>query len=234
MEQAAVERCQQIIEYTFSQPSLLHLALTHASVAATRLESNERLEFLGDAVLGLCVCEALYRNHADLLEGEMTKIKSTVVSRKTCAEVAREIGIADLLFLSGDMSDPARLPESVAAAVFESIIGAVYLDGGLEPARRFILAHLEDYIDEALNNSHQKNYKSVLQQYVQRNWAVTPEYVLLDEQGPDHSKCFEIAVSIDGKHFPSAWGRSKKDAEQAAALQALISLDVIVEEEEED
>jgi ribonuclease-3 len=230
---SAVAQCQEIIEYTFRDPSLLAQALTHASVSPTRLESNERLEFLGDAVLGLCICAALYRQQEDLLEGEMTKVKSSVVSRKTCAVVTQKLGLSVLLNLGGDMADPSNIPESVAAAVLESIIGAIYLDGGFEPADAFILRHMQPLLDAALENAHHENYKSVLQQYAQRNWSTTPDYVLMDEQGPDHSKCFEVAVSIDGRNFPSAWGRSKKEAEQAAAQRALIELGFLMKGDSE-
>jgi len=220
----AVESCQEVIGYTFRDSSLLALALTHASVATTRVESNERLEFLGDAVLGMIVCQELYERFGDLLEGQMTKIKSAVVSRRTCAEIADETGIAGLLLLGKGMPQPSYLPQSVTAAVFEAIVGAIYLDGGLGPARRFVLMCVGPYIDEACATEHQQNYKSLLQQHSQRKWGTTPDYRLLDEKGPDHSKCFEVAVSIGGRHFTSAWGMSKKDAEQEAARRALTEL----------
>jgi ribonuclease-3 len=231
VEQHAVAKCEELIDYHFNEPELLVRALTHASVSPTRLESNERLEFLGDAVLGLCVCSYLYANHAELLEGEMTKIKSSVVSRRTCAIVARDCGISEMLLLSGDMADAERMPESVAAAVFESIIGAIYVDGGYQPAAKFILRHLEPFIEQAFDTSHHRNFKSLLQQHAQRLWSNTPDYIVLDEQGPDHSKCFEVAVVLEGRHFTSAWGRSKKEAEQAAARSALIELELLTEAE---
>jgi len=164
VDQTAIERCQKALGYTFKDPSLLALALTHSSVANTRLESNERMEFLGDAVLGLVVCHELYERFTELLEGQMTKIKSAVVSRKTCSEIAESTGIADSLVLGKGMPTPGKLPQSVSAAVFESITGAIYLDGGLEPARKFILRTIAPFIDEAFENEHQRNFKSVLQQ----------------------------------------------------------------------
>jgi len=230
VEQATVEQCQELVGHRFSDPGLLELALTHASVAPVRLESNERLEFLGDAILGLIVCHDLYDRRSDLLEGELTKIKSAVVSRQTCAEIAEATGICELLRLGKGMPKPDGLPQSVAAAVFESIIGAIYLDGGLEPARRFVLSHLRQRIEQAMTDAHQRNYKSILQQYSQHAWGRTPSYLILDEKGPDHSKCFEIAVSIDGRHFRSAWGNNKKEAEQEAARRALDELDLLPKE----
>lgn len=229
--QEALQGCQEAIGYSFEDLTLLVQALTHSSVATTRAESNERLEFLGDMVLGLAVCHDLYDHSEDLMEGDMTKVKSTVVSRQTCAEVARDLGVCEYLSLGKGMSQRGEIPLSVAAAVFESIIGAIYLDGGLEPARDFVLKYIRPYIDEALANQHQRNYKSMLQQYAQRHWSTTPEYQLLDEKGPDHSKCFEVAVTVNGKHFPSAWGMNKKQAEQEAARRALAELGLLVGEE---
>lgn len=224
MEQNAVELCQELIQYRFTNPELLSLALTHASVAPIRTQSNERLEFLGDSVLGLVVCSELYEKNADLLEGEMTRVKSAVVSRVTCAQIAEEIGICQTLSLGKGMAVPSGLPQSVAAAVFEAIIGAIYVDGGLAPARLFILRNVAPHIENALADEHQRNYKSLLQHMAQRHYSRTPEYQLLDEKGPDHSKCFEIAVCINGRQFPSAWGKSKKEAEQKAAMQAFEEL----------
>ena len=227
MDQATIDRCSELLGYHFKNPDLLSLALTHSSVAPTRLESNERLEFFGDAVLAVVVCKHLYDNHTDLQEGEMTKIKSSVVSRYTCAQIARELGICELLQLGKGMNESGGPPQSVAAAVFEAIIGAMYLDGGQEEASEFILRHIRLHIHQAIASGHQHNYKSLLQQYTQRRWGVTPEYHVLDEKGPDHSKCFEIGVMINGQHFRSAWDRSKKQAEQEAAYQALRELNVL-------
>jgi len=231
VDREALKTCQDLIEYCFRDEGLLALALTHASVAPTRTQSNERLEFLGDAVLALVVCSDLYDSQPDLLEGEMTKVKSAVVSRQTCAAVAEAAGIADLLNLGKGIAGRNGLPPSVAAAVFEALIGAIYLDGGLDPARRFILRHVRPHIEEALANEHQRNYKSILQQHAQRVWGQTPDYRVLDEKGPDHSKAFEVAVSIGGQTFPSAWGKSKKEAEQESAKLALEKLGLLDPEE---
>jgi len=227
VEAGALQHCQALIGYNFSNPDLLQLALTHASVALTRTESNERLEFLGDAVLGLAVCHELYSSQKDLLEGDMTKIKSAVVSRQTCANIAEETGISELVETGKGMTDQAGLPMSVMAAVFEAIVGAIYLDGGLEPAMRFILRHARPHIDEALTDEHQRNYKSALQQHAQRLYNTMPQYLVLDEKGPDHNKAFEVAVVINGRSFSSAWGKSKKEAEQEAARKALMELGLL-------
>ena len=231
MEQTTLQKCQELIDYRFNDLALLELALTHASVAPTRHKSNERMEFLGDAVLGMVVCNYLYEGHADLLEGEMTKIKSLVVSRRVCAFIADELGLSELLHLGKGMNTGEPLPRSVAAAVFEAIIGAIHVDGGLEPSQRFVLEHVRPRIDEALDDEHKRNYKSMLQQRAQRVHNTTPEYQLLDEKGPDHNKCFEIAVVLGSKHFQSAWGTTKKEAEQLAARVALEDLGLIKEED---
>ena len=214
-------RAQERICHEFENPELLHTALTHSSVADSRLASNERLEFLGDAVLGAVVCEELYVQFAHWLEGDLTKVKSVVVSRRVCAKVADEIGLTELLILGNGISGHGVLPSSIRAAVFEAVIGAVYLDGGLEPAKRFIVNALSGHIEACASSAHHENYKSTLQHTAQRWLSATPHYESLDEQGPDHSKCFEICVAINGEHFPSAWGPSKKEAEQKAAQRAL-------------
>ena len=224
---AAAETCQDIIDYRFDDLSLLHRALTHSSVAPSRAQSYERLEFLGDAVLGMTICSALYDKPEEMPEGEMTKIKSTVVSRKTCAAVVRNLSLETLMLLNGDMADPDQIPESICAGLFESIVGAMYIDGGFAPAEGFILRQMQPFIEEALATEHQENYKSLLQQHTQRRSSDVPEYLVLDEQGPDHSKCFEVGVRIGGRNFPGAWGKSKKEAEQVAAKQALIELKLL-------
>ena len=219
-----LEECQMALGYRFRQGDLLRGALTHASGADTRLASNERLEFLGDAVLGLVVCERLFQRFPEYLEGDLTKIKSVVVSRRTCARISRDLNLGEFLFLGKGMSSSAAVPASLLADVFESLIAAIYLDGGLEPAREFILKHMGPEIDQVAEDAHGGNYKSVLQQLSQKEFGATPQYQLLDEKGPDHSKCFKIAAVIGRQSYPGAWGRNKKEAEQKAALNALSNI----------
>jgi len=219
-----IERAEQLLGHKFSDRDLLQRAVTHASLVDSRLDSNERLEFLGDAVLGIVVCDYLFKNFADLLEGEMTKIKSTVVSGACCAAVAEAMGLAELLRLGKGMSNRPTLPLSVVAAVYEGIIGAIYIDAGLEAARAFILRFMEERIHDASRSGHQYNFKSVLQQAAQQVLTQTPQYVILDEKGPDHAKCFEVCVDIGSRRFESCWEPSKKQAEQQAALEALLEL----------
>lgn len=223
-EAIELEVIEQRIGYRFNDQTLLAQGLVHASIATSRVASNERLEFLGDAILGAIVCEHLYRRFPIELEGELTKIKSNAVSRRVCAEVAVDLGLADAVQLGKGMGDRTTLPQSLLAALFESVVGAIYLDGGIEPARVFVLCSLESRIDESARLGHQQNFKSVLQQSLQRKDLGTPAYIVLDEKGPDHAKCFEICVDLGQRRFKGCWGMSKKSAEQLAALEALIEL----------
>ena len=220
------EQARAVLGYEFQHDELLNEALTHASSAGHRLESNERMEFLGDAILGYVVCEYLFATYPDLLEGDLTKIKSAVVSRRVCAQISEKLDLCSLLNLGKGMSKRASLPASVAAAVFESIIAGIYLDSDIDTARTFVLQHVEPFIHEAAQCTHQSNFKSVLQQYAQKRLPATPTYLVLDEKGPDHSKAFEVCVEIDGRRFEPAWANSKKEAEQRAALSALRELEV--------
>lgn len=221
------EKAERILGHTFNDPDLLKEALTHASIADTRLKSNERMEFLGDAVLDLIICEALYRKFTSYQEGDLTKIKSAVVSRRTCAEVSNETGLTDLLLIGKGISSRNQMPSSLAAAVYESIVAAVYLDGGFEVVKEYVLRTMTPKLEEIASNSHQQNYKAVLQQHAQKILGATPQYELMDEKGPDHSKCFEVCVTVGGRRFTSAWGPNKKMAEQKAALLALEELGVM-------
>jgi ribonuclease III len=215
---------EQALGYAFRDRGLLQQALTHASLADGRLQSNERLEFLGDAILGMVICVHLFTEHEELLEGDLTKIKSSVVSRLSCAQLASQIGLDRMLKMGKGMCNRGTLPVSVLSAVYESVIGAIFLDGGFDAARQFILNGLAPKVRDAARSGHQQNYKSVLQQAAQQLLNQPPLYIVLDEKGPDHSKCFEICVEIGARRFPSSWGASKKQAEQGAALQALLAL----------
>lgn len=235
MSEDVIAAVQEALGYHFANRELLEEALTHASYADARTDSNERLEFLGDAVLGIIVCEELFRRFPAMLEGDLTKIKSTVVSRKTCAKIVYRLGIADYLVLGKGMQNHDRLPGSVAAAMLEAIVGAIYLDAGamddgMRASHQFLMPLLEPVIDQAADSGHHQNFKSVLQQFAQERFDTPPAYILLDEQGPDHAKCFEVCVQLGADRFESCWGQSKKDAEQKAALNALTALGLIEED----
>jgi ribonuclease-3 len=220
-ESEVLEECQNAIGYRFQRLELLRAALTHTSGADTRADSNERMEFLGDSVLGLVCCEELYRRFPEYQEGDLTKIKSAVVSRRTCASMSKALNLGDYLFIGKGMNYHSDLPANLLADVYESLVGAIYLDGGLEPAKEFILRHLTPEIDEVAEAAHAGNYKSLLQQVAQKEFNATPAYHLLDEKGPDHSKCFKLSAVVGRYHYPAAWGRTKKEAEQKAAMNAL-------------
>ena len=217
----SLETCEQRLGYTFSDKGLLRAALTHASGAEHRLSSNERLEFLGDSILGVIVCEVLFHQYPEYLEGELTRIKSIVVSRQTCAKISQSLGMQDFLILGKGMTTHPTIPSSLLADVFESLVAAIYLDGGHAVVQEFVLRYLEPEIELAVGGESGGNYKSLLQQIAQREYGTTPTYQLLDEKGPDHSKCFKIAAQVGPSRYQAAWGRNKKEAEQRAARNAL-------------
>ena len=228
MDNDWINAVQSIVGYQFKNVTLLEQALSHSSAVSQRQESNERLEFLGDAVLGFVICFETFSLYPDYEEGDMTKIKSAVVSRRVCAEVADELDLGRILRVGKGM-DGITLPASVTGAAYEAIIGAIYLDGGFDPAKEFVLRTIGSRIEEAAASTHQENYKSVLQQVGQKMAGSTPAYVVLDEKGPDHAKCFEICVQLAGHQYPAQWGPSKKQAEQLAALEALKELELAEE-----
>lgn len=219
-----VHACQERIGYRFRNKKLLQSALTHASGADHRLASNERLEFLGDAILGAVVCEMLFHQYPAYQEGELTKIKSVVVSRETCAKISRSLGLQEVLIIGKGMATNREVPASLLADVFESLLAAIYLDGGNSEVRQFIERYLSPEIEDAASGALGENYKSVLQQRAQQEFGSTPVYRLLDEKGPDHAKCFRVTAVVAGQNHEPAWGRSKKEAEQRAARHALSEL----------
>lgn len=219
--QDLLQRCQDRIGYQFSNPQLLREAITHASGARTRLTSNERLEFLGDSILGFVVCEHLFEQNPDWLEGDLTKIKSIVVSRQSCADLAEELGIGEFLIVGRGVTASGEVPPSLFANAFESIIAAIYIDSDMETTRAFILSQTEQLIRSAVEGESQVNYKSAFQQFAQKEYGVSPVYKLVDQKGPDHNKSFLVAACIGKRGFSPAWGKNKKEAEQGAAANAL-------------
>ncbi|MGJ8637409.1 MAG: ribonuclease III [Phycisphaerales bacterium] len=218
---------QSILKHTFKDQELLQRAFIHASVTDSRLSSNERLEFLGDAILGMIVCERIFSRYPNYLEGEMTKIKSHAVSRATCATLAIDLGLDQLIRVGKGMKNQSALPSSLAAAITEAVIAALYLDGGMEAVRNFLEPLIDPLIDAAVDSGHQHNFKSVLQQHIQKLHGVSPSYQILSEKGPDHDKSFQIGVQILGEQYEPSWGQSKKQAEQQAAMNALRALGVV-------
>lgn len=231
MDAEHLRQMEEVLEYQFTNPSFLEEAFTHSSLADDRLKSNERLEFMGDCVLGLVICRALYDRFPTYQEGDLTKIKSMLVSRKTCAHLANKLSLTSFLHVGKGTDKTRAINGSIAAACLEAAIAAIYFDGGLEAAEKFILRQFDSLIDQADAEQHQNNFKSVLQQHCQRVFNRTPYYELLDEKGPDHNKCFEVGVVVDHQRFSGAWGVTKKDAEQLAARNALVELKLIAPED---
>ncbi len=224
-----VAECQRRIGYEFRDPALLVAAFTHASGAQHRLASNERLEFLGDAILGFIVCDLLYHLFPDSLEGDLTRIKSVVVSRETCGRITERLQLIDFLIVGKGLSLNRPVPTSVLSDLFESLVAAMYLDGGLEPVRSLVSRMLEPEIVKVASGEQGLNHKSLLQQLAQRDFGITPTYEVVEEAGPDHSKSFHVSAQIGPRRYQPAWGRNKKEAEQRAASNALSELQLLSE-----
>lgn len=213
-------RCEERIGHQFMDRALLRRCLTHSSSAETRLDCNERLEFLGDAVLGIVICEHLFQNYPDQREGNLTQMKSSLVSRQTCARVARQLDLQSFILVGRGLQS---IPESIMSAVVESLIAGIYLDAGLDSARQFILRAFDEELS-LCGPVDTENFKSRLQEHTQRVLGKTPEYVLVEELGPDHAREFCIAARVGTDLFDLGRGRSKKEAEQQAARNALLTL----------
>ncbi|MBN1825656.1 MAG: ribonuclease III [Candidatus Eisenbacteria bacterium] len=221
-----LHQLEKTLGVRFSDLELLNQALIHRSFlngkAAERIQSNERMEFLGDSVLGLVVNEHLYRNRPTENEGNLTKIKSLIVSRQILAEKAEQTGLGRYLLLSASESEAGgRKRTSIIADALEAVIGAIYLDQGLEASRRFIKHLILDELLEITQDADHINYKSLLQEKVQSEKKVHPVYRIRREQGPDHEKTFHVEVTVAGRTLGQGGGRTKKEAEQSAARAAL-------------
>lgn len=212
--------------YTFRDISLLENALTHSSCANEsrgRLQSNERLEFLGDSILGMVVAEHLFRNYPDLPEGELTRTRAALVCEDSLVEVAQALGLGDHLKLGkGEEAGGGRTRPSIRADAVEAVLAAVYLDGGIGSARKII----QEYIlsREVAGWRASRDYKTALQELVQRESGQVLKYRLTGESGPDHNKRFFVEVELNGAAVGSGEGRSKKEAEQMAAKAAIEKL----------
>ena len=224
-ENSNLERCEERIGYRFKDRRLLVRALTHSSIKTLDNPSNERLEFLGDSILGLVMTEFLYNFFQDLDEGALTQIKSVVVSTSVLAAESERLGLDNLYNVGKGVSRKRKLPPSLLANVFEAIVASIYKDGGLEQARRFILRNIYHQVLAVADNRHQKNYKSLLQQWAQRELGLTPTYRVVSERGPDHLKSFEVIVVVGKKKYCMGSGTAKKEAEQEAARLTLEALE---------
>jgi ribonuclease-3 len=221
MEENRLADLEVLLGHSFRDKNLLLNALSHASIKADDRPSNERLEFLGDSVLGLVVSEVLYRRFPDEDEGVLTRIKSHAVSRASLQRIAAALGL-DRFILVGKGVLKREIPASLLGNLFEAIVGAMYLDTGLAAARRFILRHLDLVIDEIVEDRAERNYKSILQHFCQREHGAVPVYKVLREAGPAHNRQFDVAAMLHAREIGRARAVSKKEAEQGAARAGLI------------
>lgn len=205
--------------YTFKDKELLKTALSHSSYAnETRGESNERLEFLGDSVLSLIVSDYLFKALKDIDEGELTKLRASLVCEKSLAEFARQIKLNEMLLLGkGEKSTGGADRPSLLSDAFEAVLAAIYLDGGMQPARKFVMRFIKDKV----YGGSFKDYKTALQEVIQQNPEEQLTYALVGESGPEHDKQFTVEVHLNSNVIGRGVGHSKKNAEQQAAKQAL-------------
>jgi ribonuclease-3 len=219
------EALAQFLGVELRRPEYLRQALVHKSAQQEMsLAPNERLEFLGDAVLGLVVAGSLYRAHPDLTEGELTKVKAVAVSEPVLAKVARDLGLGAYLVLAkGEEQSGGRNRASILADALEAVIAAIYLDRGMTVARNMILSLLDEHVRAIERSEHELDYKTLLQERIQELHRKPPSYHVVSESGPDHDRTFVAEVRLSGRVLGEGTGKSKKQAEQAAAHDALES-----------
>ena len=221
---ARLAEAERRVGHRFADASLLAEALRHASAAGPGRPSNERLEFLGDAVLGLVVAEALHARHPERPEGELAPMKSAAVSREACAAAAERLDLTPLVELGPGMSKRGVPAATIGGNALEAVVAALHLDAGLDAARRFVLSWLAPAIERAGVSVHHRNFKSALQDFAQAWLGGRALYEPLSTRGPGHRPVFEVAAAVGGRAFPAASATSKKAAEQAAAEAALHAL----------
>ncbi|MGN0622288.1 MAG: ribonuclease III [Porcipelethomonas sp.] len=218
-----IKRFEKVINYSFSDKKLIEEALSHSSYANEKKKvrhSNERLEFLGDSVLSIVVSQFLFVHYTHLPEGELTKIRASLVCEKSLHEFAKQINLGEYILLGkGEENTGGRERPSILADAFEAVIAAVFLDGGLEAAQKHIMRFIPENLDN--RKASFSDYKTVLQEIIQKNPEEKVEYVLADQSGPDHNKAFTIQVCLNSNVIGTGKGRSKKEAEQLAAKEAL-------------
>ncbi|MCL5104693.1 MAG: ribonuclease III [Armatimonadetes bacterium] len=228
LDQKQLQKIARKLQVDIRDYPLLLQSLTHRSYLGESAEamSNERLEFLGDSVLGIVVAEYLYTQFADRSEGDLAKAKAVAVSEPVLAESAKNLGLQDMVLMSaGEEASGGRKRLSILADSFEALIAVVYLDCGLEAARQFILRALESILQDIERKEHIRDYKTLLQEHTQGIHKKAPMYVVVEEHGADHDKTFVVEATLDDLVLGRGTGKSKKQAEQAAALKALESID---------
>ena len=218
-----LQKLEENIGYTFKNKELLKNALTHTSYAYEKhVESNEKLEFLGDSILEFISSKYLYNNFPKLSEGEMTKVRATIVCEDSLYKIAKKHNFSDFLFLGkSELASHSEVRKAIMADSVEALIAAIYFDSGLEEAERFIVENLKEEALVASKNVGQKDYKTVLQEKLQARGEVHIKYEIIKEEGPDHDKKFTARVSCDGKVLATGEGKTKKAAEMEAARSAL-------------
>lgn len=224
-----LEDFQKCIDYSFNDIELLRTALTHSSFAKTagqdkKVHDNERLEFLGDAVLGLCVGEQIFRTYSGISEGVMSRTRANAVCEEALYEAAKNMGLPDMMLLSyGEVMSGGKDKPSILSDALEAVIGAIYLDGGLEAARKFVLSFTD--VQSAYKASRKKDSKTRLQEFVQERHMGQVDYVVVAVDGPDHRHTFTIDVRLNGAVLGTGRGMSKHEAGKAAAEMALSNLE---------
>ena len=228
MSEPDLNALQEKLGYTFRDGSLLRLALTHPSIAhelETTVQHNQRLEFLGDSVLGLVLTRELYERFPDFGEGPLTKARAQLVNQRTLAEQSRALGVGDFLIMSrGEVTHGGRERASSLGDAYEAITGAIFLDGGYEAAREFVLRCFRDSFGEFISIPNLSNPKGELQEMLQAKSSESPRYEITFASGPDHDRSFECAVLYEGRELGRGRGKSKRAAESEAALAALAAL----------
>lgn len=226
-----LENLEKRVGHSFEDESLLDMALTHTSYVkgdGRASAHNERLEFLGDAVLELCVSEYLYNRFSEYNEGDMTRLRAQTVCEGALFDVAKKLGLGDALLLGrGEDHSGGREKPSILSDAVEALIGALYIDGGMDTARSFIMSFIGSAVQSAVSGGPHKDYKTMLQEYVQKRHMGTISYVLTGSSGPDHNKTFEMNVTVAGNIVGSGSGRTKQEAGQHAARTALIDMGII-------
>ena len=218
-----LKEIEDSIKYNFKNKKLLETALTHVSYAnENNVESYEKLEFLGDSILEFISSKYLYNNYENLTEGELTKVRAQVVCEDSLKEVAKNHKFYDYILVGkSERANGGNRKDAILADCVEAVIAAIYFDGGLDKAETFIIENLKDAISYATNHIGMKDYKTVLQEKLQKNGEVHIEYIIINEEGPDHDKTFTAEVTCNGEILATGKGKSKKLAEMEAARQAL-------------
>lgn len=224
-----LSRLEAILGHSFASPELLFRAVTHSSYAnemhskGLNIQCNERMEFLGDSVLSIVTSEYLFRTYPSMPEGDLSKVRSGAVCEKALCAYARKIGLGDFILLGhGEELSHGRERPSILADAFEAVLAALFLDGGIQPVKEFVLPHVTAEVEDMLSRGRTEDYKTILQQIVQQDQGELLEYVLVSETGPAHCRTFEVEAHLNSNIIGRGKGSSKREAEQNAAREAVV------------